>query len=544
MTPLPQWTDLGWGIRPHPAALADDYLRRGLWTGLGAGELLPRVAGRWPWLPAVEQGETRLSQAELAERVDRAAAELAAAGVGPGSVVCWQLPTWWEAVVVNLAIWRRGAISAPVVMIYREVELTQILTELQPAAVVTCGPFRSTNHTELFEAALAAAGAHPAARIVVRGRAPGWSTFGESPVGDRNGHDPGPVRVHPDDPCLVMFTSGTTSAPKGVVHTSRSVLAEAHQLVVERGFSWEDTTYTPTPLAHAAGMFLGIVVPLVTGGRSILDDTWDASRACGVIERQRVNYCVGATLFLEELTAAAGAGTDLSSLRNFACGGAAIPVPVMERADAIGIPATRGYGMTELPTVTLSNRSLPRHERFTTDGPVAEGVEVRIEAVDGMAEGEIWVRGPERMAGYLRPDHSDAAIDAEGWFRTGDLGVLDGTLLTVTGRLKEIINRGGEKFSAREIEEYLTRHTGVTSVAVVAAPDPRFGEVPAAWVVGHAGDVDREVLSAHLRDAGLARQKTPVHWRFVDTLPRTASGKVNRAQLTAAIQAEIEGPIG
>lgn len=535
---MAHWTDLGWGVRPQPAALSDEYLRRGLWTGQQAGEVLPRLAGRWPWLPAVEQGETLLSLAEVSSRVDVVAADLARAGVGPGNVVCWQLPTWWEAYVLNLAIWQLGAVSVPVVMIYREVELTQILTDVQPAAVVTCGVFRSTNHTELFEAALTSSGVRPAARFVVRGQSAGWSTLGDA----ASTASRAAALVQPDDPCLIMYTSGTTSAPKGVVHTSRSVLAEARQLVAERGFTWEDTTYTPTPLAHAAGMFLGIVVPLVTGGRSILDDTWEATRACGVIERRRVNFCVGATLFLEELTGAAGAGADLSSLRNFACGGAAIPVSVMERADAIGIPATRGYGMTELPTVTLSNRSLPTRERFGTDGPVAEGVDVRVEVVEGMSEGEILVRGPERMAGYLRPADSDAAIDADGFFRTGDLGTLDGGLLTVTGRLKEIINRGGEKFSAREIEEFLSQHSGVSSAAVVAAPDARFGEVPAAWVVGSAPDLTQEVLAAYLRDAGLARQKTPVHWRFVDALPRTASGKINRAELTATMRAEIDSP--
>lgn len=536
MRQRPRWEDLGWGLRPQPAAVVRDHLRRGLSTGQGVGELLPRVSSRWPWLPAVQQGETSLTLAEVSARVEAVASLLARGGVDRGSVVCWQLPTWWEAYVLNLAIWRLGAVSAPVVMILREAELAQIFAELQPSAVVTCGAFRSTTHTDLFEAALTAAGVQPASRIVVRGQATGWSAFDEPEAAIA----PPAVPVAPDDPCLVMFTSGTTSAAKGVVHTSRSVIAEARQLVAERGFSWEDTTYTPTPLAHAAGLYLGLVVPVLTGGRALLDDAWDAARACEVIERERVNYCVGATLFLEELTAAAAAGADLRSLRNFACGGAAIPLEAMERAEAVGIPATRGYGMTELPTATLSNRSLPEADRFGTDGPVAEGVEMRIEAIDGMAEGEILVRGPERMAGYLRPGDSDAALDADGWFRTGDLGRIDRGLLTVTGRIKEIINRGGEKFSAREIEDVLSRHAGVVSATVVAAPDQRFGEVPAAWIVGAAPGLTPDSLAAYLREAGLARQKTPVHWRFVDTLPRTASGKVNRAQLAASIRDQVD----
>jgi acyl-CoA synthetase (AMP-forming)/AMP-acid ligase II len=534
----PTWDQLDWGLGPQNADRCAEYLRRGLWTGESVGELLPRLSARWPWLPAVQQAGTALSMRDVLERVEYVAAELAAQGVIRGSIVCWQLPTWWEAYIANLAIWHLGAVSSPVVMIYREAELSQILGELQPTAVITCGIHRGTDHTELFEAAMRSAAVSPAVRVVVRGTAPGWTQFDQIPARGALPY----TATAADDPCLVMFTSGTTSASKGVIHTSRSVLAEARQIVAERGVHWEDTTYVPTPLAHAAGMYLGIVVPVFTGARAILDDRWDGAQACRLIVDESVTFCVGATLFLDELTQAATAkGVRLAGLRNFACGGAAVPQAVMERAEAAGIPATRGYGMTELPTVTISNRSLPVHDRIMTDGPVADGVEVRLDAVPGFAHGEILVRGPERMAGYLRPGDSAASIDADGWFRTGDLGILDGSLLTVTGRVKEIINRGGEKFSAREVEELLASHAGVQLAAVVAAADQRFGEVPAAWVITNGKDVTEEALLRHLADAGLARQKSPVYWRFVETVPRTASGKVNRAALTKRINDEVAG---
>jgi acyl-CoA synthetase len=230
----------------------------------------------------------------------------------------------------------------------------------------------------------------------------------------------------------------------------------------------------------------------------------------------------------------------------------------MERSEEQGIPAARVYGLTELPTVTVMSRSHPFAARAETDGAIAPGVEVRV--VDGDtrilppgSEGELLVRGPERMIGYLDPASNRAALEDDGWLRTGDVGTVDRAgLLTVTGRLKDVVNRGGEKFSARDIEDLLAAHPAVRQAAVVPGPDARFGEVPVAFVVldpavldpavlnttgpGPAGPAAADELARHLHAAGLARQKTPAGWHFLDALPMTASGKVKKfelAQITA-----------
>jgi acyl-CoA synthetase (AMP-forming)/AMP-acid ligase II len=283
-----------------------------------------------------------------------------------------------------------------------------------------------------------------------------------------------------------------------------------------------------------------MTIPLLTGARAIIADRWLPEKAARDIAAHRATWTAGATVFLQELTEAArGSGRRLP-LRMFACGGAAVPRVVLERSEEQGIPAARVYGLTELPTVTVMNRSHPFAARASTDGAVAPGVEVRVAdgdtPVPAGTEGELLVRGPERMIGYLDAAASRAAIDAEGWLRTGDVGFIDRDgYVTVTGRLKDIVNRGGEKFSARDIEDLLMRHPAVRQAAVVPAPDARFGEVPVAFVVLHPGTrASAAELTDHLQAAGLARQKTPVAWHFPDVLPMTPSGKVKKFELARA----------
>jgi acyl-CoA synthetase len=215
----------------------------------------------------------------------------------------------------------------------------------------------------------------------------------------------------------------------------------------------------------------------------------------------------------------------------------------MERSEEQGIPASRVYGMTELPTVTVMNRAYPFDLRAETDGAIAPGVEVRVvddqsRSLPTGSEGELLVRGPEMMLGYLDPMANRAALDDSGWFSTGDVGVVDGSgFVTITGRLKDVINRGGEKFSARDIEDLLITHPAVRHAAVVPGPDARFGEVPVAFVVfDGAGQVSVGELAGHLQAKGLARQKTPVAWHFVDSLPMTPSGKVKKFELAATAE--------
>ena len=418
--------------------------------------------------------------------MERAAGWLAGAGAGPGDVVCWQTPNWWEAHVLGLAIWHAGAVSCPVVPVYREHELRQIIGQVRPAVVITAGEFRGFKHAEAFDELLAEAGLDGAARVILRGSRPRWTPFDEvvaaSPL------RPG-AAVPAKEPCLILFTSGTTSAAKGAVHTSQTLLAETSQLAGAWAVGWEDACYMAAPLQHITGVLNAMTIPLLTGACSIIAERWLPDRAVAAIAAHRVTWTAGATVFLQELTEAARAAGVRLPLRMFACGGASVPRVVLERSEEQGIPAARVYGLTELPTVTVMNRVAgvrpPRRRPTARSRPVSRyasstatlscrpGSRANCWSGDRNGSSGTWMRRP-----------TDAAIDGEGWLRTGDVGFLDGDgYVTVTGRLKDIVNRGGEKFSARDIEDLLMRHPAVRQAAVVPGPDARFGEVPVAFVV-------------------------------------------------------------
>jgi acyl-CoA synthetase len=530
-----------------PPVAADrfaEYRRFGYVSDLTMSSSVVRAARQWGTQPAIVEGSQQLTYQELLEVVEHAAAWLAGAGVGPGDVVCWQTPNWWEAHVLGLAVWHVGAVSCPIAPFYREHELRQVIEQVRPAAVVTAETFRGFAHAEAFDDLLGAAGLGDTVRVVLRGTRPGWSSFDIVVSHSRRQQY---AILGADEPCLILFTSGTTSSAKAAVHSSRTLLAETRQLADAWGLSWEDVAYMAAPLQHITGVLNAMTIPLLVGASAVLAERWEADVAVADIMRHRVTYSAGATVFLQELTDAARAAGAHLPLRNFACGGATVPRAVMECSEEQGIPASRVYGMTELPTVTVMNRAHPFDLRAETDGAIAPGVQVRVVGTDGEplaagCTGELSVRGPEQMLGYLEPAANRAALDDAGWFSTGDVGVVDGAgFVTITGRLKDVINRGGEKFSARDIEDLLITHPVVRHAAVVPGPDARFGEVPVAFVVfDGGGQASADELARHLHATGLARQKTPVAWHFVDALPMTPSGKVKKFELSAAAEA-LEG---
>ncbi|MCW2511032.1 MAG: coA-dependent ligase [Mycobacterium sp.] len=523
---------------PVPADRLADYRRFGYVSDLTMSASVVRAAQQWGSRPAVIDGGQQLTYQELLELVERAAGWLAGAGIGPGRVVCWQTPNWWEAHALALAVWHVGAVSCPIAPFYREHELRQAIEQVRPAAVISAETFRGFGHAEAFDDLLGVAGLGGIPRVVLRGTRPGWTPFDVVVSQTRRQQF---ADVSPDEPCLILFTSGTTAGAKAAVHSSRTLLAETRQLADAWGLCWEDVAYMAAPLQHITGVLNAMTIPLLVGASAVLAERWEPEVAVADIMRHRVTYSAGATVFLQELTDAAGAAGVHLPLRMFACGGAAVPRAVMERSEEQGIPAARVYGMTELPTVTVMNRAHPFDLRAQTDGAIAPGVQVRVIDTDGGplptgSAGELLVRGPEQMLGYLDPAANRASLDVQGWFATGDVGVVDGAgFVTITGRVKDVINRGGEKFSARDIEDLLLSHSAVRHAAVVPGPDARFGEVPIAFVVfDPSGGVSVEDLTRHLRVSGLARQKTPVAWHFVDSLPMTPSGKVKKFELVAS----------
>lgn len=522
---------------PQPAHLVRAWRARGYLTDGRLGWLLDDAAARWPDREALVEPGGRHTFAALAARSHAVAAALADAGVGRGDTVAWTLPNGADAVAVAAAVWRIGAVSAPVVTIYREHEWTYLLDVLRPAAVVAPAAHRGRSPADELDGVLAALGHEPAARLVA-GRHRGWTSLdGLAPPdgGLAPEVEPSPA----DEPCLVLWTSGTTSAPKGVVQTPAALLHEMRMMASQWALTWLDAMYMASPLTHVTGLLQGLLVPAAVGARAVLADRWDPADAFDAIAREGVTFMAGATPFLQGLVEEhERRGADRSPLREYSCGGAAVPPSLVERAQAVGVAVHRAWGLSELPTATMAGRLDPLERRARTDGRVAPACAVQ--AVDdgrrplgpGL-EGELRCRGPERMAGYLDPSLNAEALDDDGWLYTGDLGVVDEDgWVSVTGRVKEVINRGGEKLSARDIEDVLAAHPSVAEVAVVGVPGGRLGERVCAVVVPAAGhDVEPAELARYLESRRVARQKIPEEFRRAGELPRTASGKVQKFRI-------------
>ncbi len=342
----------------------------------------------------------------------------------------------------------------------------------------------------------------------------------------------------PDEVCLLLYTSGTTAEPKGVRHTHRTVGAEWSIPFIDG-----DGPYlTPFPAGHIAG-FNFLLRPFVTGTDMVFMDRWEPALAGELVERHRVRLSGGTPFHLQGLLDAARRDSrDLSSLVSYSLGGTGVTPEHVEMADRAGFAGSRSYGLTEHSTVSVGWRDMPLAQRAQTDGRLQPGTRVRV--VDELdrevpvgAEGEILTLGPELFVGYTDASLDAQAFTADGWFRTGDVGRLDAwNCLTLTDRKKDIVIRGGENISSQEVERVLATHRSVKDVAVVAEPDARYGEKVCAFVVlGEAGALDLDAVRSHFAAAGVARQKTPDSLRIVAELPRTASGKVRKADLRARL---------
>lgn len=529
------------------------YRQRGLHTDERIGWVLTRAVDRWPNREALIFEGRRLTYRDLWRWVTAVAHDLVANGVRPGDAILWQLPNSLEGVVLHMAGWRIGAVCVPVVPLYREHEMAYIIGQVHPRVVAFSARLGDRRPAEEMQALMTGVGVAPALRLAVGGELDGWRGVRAFPepdveVTDIGLPDPAPADAH----CLTLYTSGTTSNPKGAMHASQSLIAEAATWRDAYGFSGRDVFLMGAPITHIAGLLVAMILPPFVGARSALLPAWDPDKAVALAERERATFCAGATVFLQGFIERYEQGAaPTHRLSVFMCGGAAVPPSVIERADAVGIKAFRCWGMTEAPTTTLGRPDDPLELRANRDGKASEGTEIQTVDDDRKPQppgtlGELRVRSPEQMLGYSDREVHAAQVDDEGWFYTGDVGVVDeGGWVVMTGRIKDIINRGGEKFSAQDIEYAIANHPAVEAVAVTGVPDERLGERVAAFVTLREGASwpGRQSLLGHLEAQRFAKQKFPVEWRVVGELPRTMSGKLQKNKLLEMWEAGLaEGP--
>lgn len=491
------------------------------------------AAAAGPGHPYVVDGDIRLSLAEVSGRAAAMQHRLQCAGVGVGDVVTVQLPNWWQTIATMYAAWGLGAIVNPVTPIYRAAELRAILGSSRPKAMVAPDIYRGLAYPPMVAGALAEIGHH--AEIVEIRR-----DDDERPVLDSAAVQPFQVEPGmPDDIAMLMYTSGTTGRPKGVLHSHRTLLYESYSIASTFGLDG-DPIFMPSPLTHITGLLYGVLMPVQIDATVVLLGQWDADEARAVIEREGCTMTVSATPFLRGLTDSYQQVGKPSALRTFVCGGADIPAALVGRAEAVmGTSVSRTYGSTEMPTLCIVRPGDDPERRLTTEGRVIGEAQARLAACD-TGVGELEARGPELFVGYVDPADNDAAFTPDGWFRTGDLATItDAGEVAIVGRLKDVIVRGGENISAKEVEDLLATHPAIRDVAVVAIPDDLMGERACAVIVTDGTPLTLAQLAAHLDAGGIARQKYPEALHLVTELPRTVSGKVQKFQLRSQAAAAL-----
>ncbi len=497
---------------------------------------------------------SQLTYGQLAREVHVVAGALRGLGLEVGDRVSAQLPNWREFVSINLACCALGLVFNPIIPIYRGAELGFILRDAGTKVLFIPEEYRGLNYVETIRALR---GNLPALEhvIVVRPAsgvaalkqlgATGLETF-LSARADKSSIYP---EVSPDHVKLLMYTSGTTGQPKGVLHTHNTLNRVVDNILALRQLGPADVMFMASPVTHVTG-YSACEMPLTTEVKAAIMERWDKARAVDFIERTRSTFSVGATPFLHELVQECSQRANrLPTMKHFACGGAAVPPELIRQAHRIfeHCRCFRVYGSTEVPLVSqgVTERTL-EELAATTDGRIFN-YEVRVVGADGAAlangrEGELLARGPAMMVGYTDAESTRASLTDDGFFLTGDLGyVTEAGDVVITGRKKDLIIRGGENISAKEIEDVIHTHELIQEAAVVSMPHPRLGEGIAAYI--KLSDPTRAVsladVAAHIESSGLAKQKTPERIELVDEFPRTASGKIRKDLLRQDIRKKL-----
>jgi cyclohexanecarboxylate-CoA ligase len=514
------------------------YQEQGWWDGL--------LLTDWevdPAHTAIVDGPVVMTYADLGRIRDQLSGALGRLGLRPGGVVTLELPNWWETAALMQAAMAARAVINPVVPIYRQAELTFILRQSETSVLCIPHRFRGFDYVHMAEGIVAELEKPP---IVVVIRSEGELPAGflrleellSEGVGDSS---TGSARAASSDIVLLLYTSGTTADPKGVLHSHDSLRYENRSMANLLGVGAGDTIFMPSPLTHITGLLYGVLLPPMLGSTAVYQDVWEPDRAADLIEAHACRLSVGATPFLQDLVETYDRRSSGCSLRLFACGGADVPPDLVYHARrSLDAAVMRVYGSSEFPTYSCSPPDAPVQVAAETDGLPIGPVEHRIEGSPG-EPGELVVRGPDLFLGYLDPVLNEDAFTPDGWFRTGDLATEKDGAITIRGREKDIIIRGGENLSARQIEDLLYQHPSVREVAVVAMPDPRMGEKACAFVVSAPGTKPTLAeLCSFLEGSGVARQKYPERLELIDEIPKTPSGKVRKFVLRDRIRAQLE----
>jgi cyclohexanecarboxylate-CoA ligase len=538
-------------MRPTWAPPADRvafFRKAGFWRDASVPGTLLRAADRFEDRTAIRDGEVCWSFRDLAEQAMRIAAWLRGQGLQAGEAVLFQLPNWWEAAVVFHGIQLAGGVVVPVTPILRRREVSFILGQTRARFAFVAERFRSYDYRDLYDELSRETGLEQVVWVRAEEHA------GDGGLAQVLG-TPLPAREEVegwlgrgDDVAIVIYTSGTTSDPKGAIHTHDGVMASTRMCGEHFGLNENDVLFCPTPVTHITGISMTFLFPVTFGCPVTIQAVWDPEPAFDLIDRDRTTFMIFATPFLAALTAIAESrDVHLDHIRAIACGGADVPHALARRATSRLGEVVRMYGATEAPNASCGSPWDPTDRQWGTEGRWLFPTQGRVVDSETGADvpsgtpGEAWVLAPQMLAGYVDASLNDDSFTDDGYFRTGDVVVVDGDgYVTFSGRLKDIINRGGEKISAKEVEDLILELPQVAEVAVTPMSDDVLGERVCAWAIVRDGaPLALPDVTEHLLSFGLAKQKLPERLEVVTDLPRTPSGKVRKQELRERVDAAL-----
>ncbi|EJB8663825.1 medium-chain fatty-acid--CoA ligase [Escherichia coli] len=525
------------------------YRQQGLWGDASLADYWQQTARAMPdKIAVVDNHGASYTYSALDHAASCLANWMLAKGIESGDRIAFQLPGWCEFTVIYLACLKIGAVSVPLLPSWREAELVWVLNKCQAKMFFAPTLFKQTRPVDLI---LPLQNQLPQLQQIVGvdKLAPATSSLSLSQIIADNTSLTTAITTHGDELAAVLFTSGTEGLPKGVMLTHNNILASERAYCARLNLTWQDVFMMPAPLGHATGFLHGVTAPFLIGARSVLLDIFTPDACLALFEQQRCTCMLGATPFVYDLlNVLEKQPADLSALRFFLCGGTTIPKKVARECQQRGIKLLSVYGSTESSPHAVVNLDDPLSRFMHTDGYAAAGVEIKVvddarKTLPPGCEGEEASRGPNVFMGYFdEPELTARALDEEGWYYSGDLCRMDEAgYIKITGRKKDIIVRGGENISSREVEDILLQHPKIHDACVVAMSDERLGERSCAYVVLKAPhhSLSLEEVVAFFSRKRVAKYKYPEHIVVIEKLPRTTSGKIQKFLLRKDIMRRL-----
>ena len=522
--------------------LINKYKQNGQWNDKTLCDHLDQTVADFPQKTAIKDINGSITYKELWCYVQRFAIFLLESGIKKGDVISVQLPNWKEFAIAHFAITYVGGITNPIPHYCRKKELAYFLEKAGSVLLIIPGIFKKFDYCFMINELLPEL--NYLKRVIVAGNTvpDGMISFQEIIDSEKEKQYPeeylAGFRPTPDDIHILMFTSGTESKPKGVLHTHNTYGNATTNIVNPLGLTHNDSFFMPAPVTHTTGIRFGVRLPMILGATVILQDIFNPEEALMLISEEKCTFTVAATPFLHSMVNASNINhLDIRSLRIFGCGGAPIPRDLIKKGEEkLGCKILAAFGSTESPSQTINRLNDSTEKILHTDGYPVEGVEIAIFDENGtqVSEGEIGeaaCRGPQLFVGYYKePEITKNAFNDEGWFLTGDLCVIDNDgYLKVVGRKKEIIIRGGLNISVREVEDILLGNPEINHAAIIGMPDPRLGERICAYIVPKEDAIiDFEEITDYLKKKGVATIKFPERIEIVDSLPMTPTGKIQK----------------